>query len=215
LLQGRHKLNLQNLYRIETDSPTAEEILASNDNLLSVLLAAQVRGDDESSRKWISEQQIRVMLIAKPVSPCERCLSFCINGLLTTEIGSNSLLHLQTKTTRDRSEARSSRMLEMDIGTNSPTMLRPVSPGLTFQRDAPSSESYIPPAPSPSLRSVNGHDIRGVRGDMSLVMAQYLRSETFWDQLLVNVAVNDSIFPQNEARGASPFVAWGRQFLAN
>lgn len=59
LLQSRRKINLQDLYQNQIDSSTAGEILMNNDNLQSVLLAAQVRGDDDNLRNWISEQSLR------------------------------------------------------------------------------------------------------------------------------------------------------------
>ena len=59
LLQSGHKINLQDLYLNQIDSSTAGEILANNDNLQSVLLAAQLRGDDDNIRKWISGQNPR------------------------------------------------------------------------------------------------------------------------------------------------------------
>ena len=59
LLQSRRKINLQDLYRNKIDSSTASEILTDNDNLQSVLLAAQVRGDDDNLRNWISEQRLQ------------------------------------------------------------------------------------------------------------------------------------------------------------
>ncbi len=59
LLQSRRKINLQDLYRNQLDSSTAGEILTNNDNLQSVLLAAQVRGDDDNLRNWISQQSLR------------------------------------------------------------------------------------------------------------------------------------------------------------
>ncbi len=68
LLQGKRKIDLQDLYRNKVDSSTASEILANNDNLQSVLLAAQLRGDDENIRNWISDQRIK----AKNVLHCER-----------------------------------------------------------------------------------------------------------------------------------------------
>ena len=58
LLQSRRKINLQDLYTNQIDSSTAGEILSNNDNLQSVLLAAQVRGDDDNLRRWISEQSL-------------------------------------------------------------------------------------------------------------------------------------------------------------
>ena len=58
LLQSRRKINLQDLYRNQIDSSTAGEILADKDNLQSVLLAAQIRGDDDHLRRWISEQSL-------------------------------------------------------------------------------------------------------------------------------------------------------------
>ena len=59
LLQSRRKINLQDLYMNRIDSSTASEILSNNDNLQSVVLAAQVRGDDDNLRSWISEQTLR------------------------------------------------------------------------------------------------------------------------------------------------------------
>ena len=56
LLQSGHKINLQDLYLNQINSSTTGEILANNDNLQSVLLTAQLRGDDDNIRKWISEQ---------------------------------------------------------------------------------------------------------------------------------------------------------------
>ena len=68
LLQGRHKINLQDLYQNHIDSSIASEILSNNDNLQSILLAAQLRGDDDRIRNWVSEQEIR----AKNILLCER-----------------------------------------------------------------------------------------------------------------------------------------------
>ena len=59
LLQSGHKINLQDLYLNQIDSSTTGEILANNDNLQLVLLAAQLRGDDDNIRKWILEQSPR------------------------------------------------------------------------------------------------------------------------------------------------------------
>ena len=68
LLQSRHKTNLQDLFRHQVDSSTAGEILTNDDDLQSILLASQLRGHDDSIRKWVSEQGIR----AKDIFVCER-----------------------------------------------------------------------------------------------------------------------------------------------
>ena len=68
LLQGKRKIDLQDLYQNKVDSSTASEILANNDNLQSVVLAAQLRGDDENIRRWVSKQKVQ----AKNVLHCER-----------------------------------------------------------------------------------------------------------------------------------------------
>ena len=68
LLQGKHKIDLQDLYQNKVDSSTAGEILSNNDNLQSVVLAAQLRGDDENIRRWVSKQKVQ----AKNVLNCER-----------------------------------------------------------------------------------------------------------------------------------------------
>ena len=68
LLQGRLKINLRDLYENHIDRSTADQILANNDNLQSVLLASQLRGHDENIRRWFSDQAIR----AKDILLCER-----------------------------------------------------------------------------------------------------------------------------------------------
>ena len=68
LLQSRHKIRLQDLYQNQVDRSTADEILSNNDNLQSVLLAAQLRGDDDKIRQWISEQRIG----GEDILVCER-----------------------------------------------------------------------------------------------------------------------------------------------
>ena len=74
LLQSRRKINLQDLYRNQIDSSTASEILTDNDNLQSVLLAAQVRGDDDNLRNWISEQRLEgknILIRGRPDVGCQ------------------------------------------------------------------------------------------------------------------------------------------------
>ena len=59
LLQSGQKINLQELYRNHLSNSLADEIMTSNDNLQSILLAAQLRGDDDSIRHWVSGQRAR------------------------------------------------------------------------------------------------------------------------------------------------------------
>ena len=69
LLQSRRKINLKDLYENQIDSSTVGEILDNNDNLQSVLLAAQVRGDDDDLRNWISKQGLsgqNILLCERP-----------------------------------------------------------------------------------------------------------------------------------------------------
>ncbi len=78
LLQSRRKINLQDLYRNQLDSSTAGEILTNNDNLQSVLLAAQVRGDDDNLRNWISQQSLRgknIILRERPDIDCRAAIA--------------------------------------------------------------------------------------------------------------------------------------------
>ncbi|KAL8787042.1 MAG: hypothetical protein Q9195_007947 [Heterodermia aff. obscurata] len=69
LLQGRTRINLQDLYENHVDRSIADQILTNNDNLISVLLASQLRGHDENIRRWFSDQAIRakdVLLRERP-----------------------------------------------------------------------------------------------------------------------------------------------------
>lgn len=58
LLQGGKTVNLQDLYTHRVNPATAREIMENDDNLKSVLLAAQLRGNDDEIGSWISKQKL-------------------------------------------------------------------------------------------------------------------------------------------------------------
>ena len=68
LLQGGQKINLQNLYLNQVDPSVARDIMENDDNLKSVLLAAQLRGKDDDIGNWISKQKLE----ASNILLCDR-----------------------------------------------------------------------------------------------------------------------------------------------
>lgn len=68
LLQSGQKVNLQNLYQHQIDSSVAHDIMENDDNLKSVLLAAQLRGRDDDIARWVSEQKLE----ANDILLCDR-----------------------------------------------------------------------------------------------------------------------------------------------
>ena len=58
LLQGGTKINLQDLYEHRITPAVAHNIMENDDNLKSVLLAAQLRGKDDEIGNWISKQKL-------------------------------------------------------------------------------------------------------------------------------------------------------------
>lgn len=68
LLQGGQKINLQNLYLNQVDPSVARDIMENDDNLKSVLLAAQLRGKDDDIGNWISKQELE----ASNILLCDR-----------------------------------------------------------------------------------------------------------------------------------------------
>jgi len=57
LLQSGQKVNLQSLYQHQIESSVARDIMENDDNLKSVLLAAQLRGRDDDIIRWVSKQK--------------------------------------------------------------------------------------------------------------------------------------------------------------
>lgn len=57
LLQSGQKVNLQSLYQHRIKSSVARDIMENDDNLKSVLLAAQLRGRDDDIIRWVSKQK--------------------------------------------------------------------------------------------------------------------------------------------------------------
>ena len=57
-LQGKKTIDLEDLYHDRVDQSTATKILENDDDLKSVLLAAQLRGHDDKISRWISGQAI-------------------------------------------------------------------------------------------------------------------------------------------------------------
>ena len=60
LLQSGQKVNLQNLYQHQIEPSVARDIMGNDDNLKSVLLAAQLRGRDDDIIRWVSKQETEV-----------------------------------------------------------------------------------------------------------------------------------------------------------
>ncbi|KAG8533436.1 uncharacterized protein KY384_002219 [Bacidia gigantensis] len=58
LLQSGKRVNLQNLFHDQVGSLEAREIMENDDNLKSVLLAAQLRGRDDDVGSWVSKQKL-------------------------------------------------------------------------------------------------------------------------------------------------------------
>ena len=67
LLQDQHQINLQDLYGDRLHAEEASAILNNDDDLHAVMLAAQVRGDDEAIRNWISKQKT----VEEDILPCD------------------------------------------------------------------------------------------------------------------------------------------------
>ncbi len=59
LLQGGSRVNLQDLYADRINPTIARDIMENDDNLKSVLLAAQLRGNDDDIGDWISKQNFK------------------------------------------------------------------------------------------------------------------------------------------------------------
>ncbi|MCJ1262859.1 hypothetical protein MMC22_002729 [Lobaria immixta] len=68
LLQGGQKINLQNLYLNQVDPSVTRDIMENDENLKSVLLAAQLRGKDDDIENWISNQKLE----ASNILLCDR-----------------------------------------------------------------------------------------------------------------------------------------------
>jgi len=69
LLQGGNRINLQDLYADRINPTIARDIMENDDNLKSVLLAAQLRGNDANMGDWISKQKLKgpnVLMVARP-----------------------------------------------------------------------------------------------------------------------------------------------------
>lgn len=69
LLQGGNRINLRDLYAGRMNPMISRDIIENDDNLKSVLLAAQLRGDDDDIGDWISKQKLKapnVLMAARP-----------------------------------------------------------------------------------------------------------------------------------------------------
>lgn len=58
LLQDGKRVNLHDLYRHRVDPAIAHDIMENDDNLKTVLLSAQLRGEDDEIEAWISKQTL-------------------------------------------------------------------------------------------------------------------------------------------------------------
>lgn len=69
LLQGGNRVNLHDLYAGRINPMISRDVMENDDNLKSVLLAAQLRGNDDDIGDWISKQKLKapnVLMAARP-----------------------------------------------------------------------------------------------------------------------------------------------------
>jgi hypothetical protein len=69
LLQGGSRINLHDLYADRINPTISRDIMENDDNLKSVLLAAQLRGNDDDIGDWISKQKLKapnILMAARP-----------------------------------------------------------------------------------------------------------------------------------------------------
>ena len=172
LLQSRRKVNLQDLYRNQIDSSMSGEILASNDNLRSVLLAAQIRGDDDDIRKWILEQSLRGKNILHRERPdVDRQAATIMRTLLSSLIrpdldsGTRALQHdLRTAHHKNWFEFVSELTTESHEVSARSTVVTGVIERMDSNRremdSGTNSPSILSPSPSPYPRKrlMSGHD---------------------------------------------------------
>jgi hypothetical protein len=59
LLQSNRTVGLQDIYDDKIDAATASEIIDNDDNLKSLLLTSQLRGQNESVGRWIQKQKLK------------------------------------------------------------------------------------------------------------------------------------------------------------
>ena len=101
LLQNKHIVRLEDIYNDEMDAETTTELLDNDDNLKTLLLAGQIKGEKENVKRWIAKQRIgdRDMLLV-PRPDIGLAASKYIRSLLSAQqknAATNKINRLQAK----------------------------------------------------------------------------------------------------------------------
>lgn len=104
LLQGGATVNLQDLYADRINLTMTHNIMENDDNLKSVLLAAQLRGNDDEIGEWISKQDMKepnLLMASRPdVNDNANTLTKKILYAMFSEPPNHSLIHSLQKELR-------------------------------------------------------------------------------------------------------------------
>jgi hypothetical protein len=87
-LQSQRTVHLQDIYDDKVDAATVSELLDNGDNLKSLLLSSQLRGQNESVKNWIKKQQRKeedMLHVPRPDidSMASICIQIIVTGLRT------------------------------------------------------------------------------------------------------------------------------------
>ena len=172
-LQDKRVVNLDDLFQDRVDRSTVSKIFENDDNLKSVLLAAQVRGRDDKILEWVSGQESpKTLGLFKPRPDVGSCAKATMRTLLDTmQKGDSprvirelqrslrfahatnwatfiSSLEIERKGRNDViSNARTRIALnrtEMNGSAPSPAILSPVSPSLQESEQHPGEKCLLP-----------------------------------------------------------------------